>query len=111
MFHEENTRIPKIKNTTKNQFQLVKTISLLSSISYLCLNDSDSNIVYSINSTSKFSIDIRDPQSVCYLQDKNKDNAALEHEDTIIEYNQSKYITFAYRLQKNVLIYNVRRVT
>lgn len=108
---DENTRFTKMKKLAKSQFAASYTVKLPLNISYLCLNDNNRNIVYGTNDTKRFSIDIRDPKTVCYFQDDNKDNILTGKEDAMVEYNQGNYITFANRLQKSILIYDIRQVS
>lgn len=107
---EDNGRVSKIKKTAKNPNSAVQKISLPLNISYFCLNDSNKNIIYGTNNTKKFTIDIRTPKSVSYFLDENKDAPVIDNEDSMVEYNQNNYITFANRLQKTIHIYDVRQV-
>jgi len=108
--NEETGRASKMKKN-KNQNVASENVKIPLNVSYLCLNDSNKNIIYGTNDSHKFSIDIRTPKQVTYFIDENKDTLLLGKEDSMVEYNQNNYITFANRLQKNILIFDVRQVS
>lgn len=107
---DENGRVSKIKKTNKNLFSPSQTVKLPLNISYLCLNDNNRNVIYGTNDMKKFSIDLRTPKTVSYFLDDNKEMLSGK-EDAMVEYNQNNYITFANRLQKSILIYDIRQVS
>lgn len=108
---DDVTRASKIKKNNKIQFNPSHTQKLPINISYFGLNDSNKNIIYGSNATKKFSIDIRDPKSITYFIDDAKDNKPEDKEDSMVEYNQNNYITFANCLQKTIEIYDIRQVS
>lgn len=109
--HDESGRVSKVKKSAKSQFSPIQCVNLPLNISYLCLNEHNKNIIYGTNDTKKFSIDLRAPRSISLFADDTADTALVGKEDAMVEYNQNNYITFANRLQKSILIYDVRQVS
>ena len=108
---DETGRVSKVKKNVKSQFSPVQTVNLPLNISYLCLNENNKNIIYGTNDTKKFSIDLRTPKTISLFQDESNDQVLSGKEDAMVEYNPNNYITFANRLQKSILIYDVRQVS
>lgn len=108
---EESQRTSKVKKSVRGQQVATQNIKLPLNISYLCLNENDKNIIYGTNDTRKFYIDLREANKYHLFKDESGDTPLTGKEDAMVEYNQNNYITFANRLQKSILIYDIRQVS
>lgn len=86
-------------------------------INYLALDDKDHNRIYGTSDSEKFVMDIRDPFNYNIFSDKTRDDPLnlLKNKNTtsdlMVEYNQNNNVIFVDRLQKEIYIYDVRKVS
>lgn len=107
---EDGSRLLKPKKRSKNSNSLAFSVKLPLNISYFCMDDKNANILYASSNGKRLIMDLRDPRSYLSLNYPETSQSHFADSDIMVEYNQNNYLLFVDRLNKNIVISDIRQV-
>ena len=107
---EEGGRTSKSRKINKMSIMPSASHQLKVKASYIAFDNQNANIIFATDQSRKYTIDFRNERTAHEFCNVDAESTSTPNEECLVEYNQANCLVFANRLQKSVLVYDVRKV-